>query len=118
MAACRASIQELRGVFVECGMAHSEWRHAAHVGQIIATIRESVRVCKPLYIVAIKVEKHCQLAAPKLLCFLVSVRELVSAGCSAIAGDGSSPGFQQYKEREARPVHACIAITSKSCAAV
>ena len=38
----RASLQELRGVFVERGMARSEWRHAAHVGQIIATIRESV----------------------------------------------------------------------------
>ena len=58
-------------MFVERGMARSVERHAAHVGQSIATIRESVRVCNPLYIVAIKVRKHCQLAAPKFLCVLV-----------------------------------------------
>ena len=39
MAACRASLQDLHGVFVEHGMARSEWRHAALVGQHSAMIR-------------------------------------------------------------------------------
>ena len=39
MVECRASLQELRGVFIERGMARSEWRHAALVGQHSATIR-------------------------------------------------------------------------------
>jgi hypothetical protein len=52
MAACRArpGLQERRGEVAGRGMAHCEKRLAALVGQIIATIRELVRVCKhPLY---------------------------------------------------------------------
>ena len=39
MVACRASLQVLHGVFVERGMARSEWRHAALVGQHSATFK-------------------------------------------------------------------------------
>ena len=42
MVACRARLQELRGVDAGRGTARSIQRHAALVGQYSATIRESV----------------------------------------------------------------------------